>query len=255
MYLTQGEGDVKCRRNLSRWWLFAVAYIIVNLAIAPSALAVGIEAIGSPVRLSKCIIVGHRAIGIEKVILVPNDVHLKPTPEVVELVILAWCCRTQGNWTPPKGEPWSFIFSKILHVEFDNDIFGRGMTRVMYQHVDRVRFVAFREAVRSHYTEPSSFVEAKVYSRVMPLEISNARIEDYKNESENFHHETLFISGFLLFFGGIALLFKVWWNLSFNYTSHLNAAGYVALVMTSAVLIWIGMTLTASAFGVFITQG
>ena len=55
--------------------------------------------------------------------------------------------------------------------------------------------------------------------------------------------------------GGIALLFKVWWNLSFNYTSHLNAAGYVALVMTCAVLIWIGMTLTASAFGVLITQG
>jgi hypothetical protein len=56
------------------------------------------------------------------------------------------------------------------------------------------------------------------------------------------------ICGFLLFFGGITLLYKVWWNCCFNRTSRLNTAGHITLVVLCACFIWLGMWLVASGF-------
>ncbi len=49
--------------------------------------------------------------------------------------------------------------------------------------------------------------------------------------------------GSVLFALGFVLLCKVWWSLSFNFSTNINVAGYVALVIGCFCLIWISMAL------------
>jgi hypothetical protein len=86
---------------------------------------------------------------------------------------------------------------------------------------------------------------SELSAREVGLINSYSGVHDYGDNPNNLQNVSFFVSGFLLFFGGIALLCKVWWNLSFDLTSHLNTAGHVTHVMLCACLIWLGMGLLA----------
>jgi len=75
-------------------------------------------------------------------------------------------------------------------------------------------------------------------------------INDDENKPCYFDAKAKFISGLLIFFGGIALLFKALWSCRFNAATNLNTASHVALaILVCASLIWIGMWLAVSGFG------
>lgn len=83
------------------------------------------------------------------------------------------------------------------------------------------------------------------------LPSGQARIDDDESEPYHLHSKPELVSGFLLFIGGLALLYEVWCKFAFYLAANMNAATHVALVMGCAVVMWSGMLLAASGLGVF----
>lgn len=103
---------------------------------------------------------------------------------------------------------------------------------------------------------PRALVGFKITPKINPLLVggpsipaSEACIDYDENQRHNLYNISLIVSGALLFLSGVVLLLRVWWKLSFNHTVNFNTAGYVALVMLCAVLMWLGMGLAATGFG------
>jgi len=80
---------------------------------------------------------------------------------------------------------------------------------------------------------------------------SQPSIDDNGEKREKVNNKYFLVVGIILFSLGVVFLLKVWWSLSFNSSSNINAAGYVALVIVCAVVIWIGMALIGLSFDVF----
>jgi len=80
---------------------------------------------------------------------------------------------------------------------------------------------------------------------------SQSRIDTDENERQNFHDKSFIVAGCILFALGIVFLYKVWWKLSFDFSSNMNVAAYVALVIVCFVVMWFGMGLLGIGFHLF----
>jgi len=77
----------------------------------------------------------------------------------------------------------------------------------------------------------------------------NCGIYEDCNERSERDNVILLCSGIILFAFGIVFVSRVWWNVYFNLTPDSNVAIYVALILLSAVFVWVGMALIGMRFG------
>jgi hypothetical protein len=55
--------------------------------------------------------------------------------------------------------------------------------------------------------------------------------------------------GVVFFAFGVMLIYKTWWRVSFDFSSDVNAACYVALIVLGAAFIWFGGGIVFWHFG------
>jgi hypothetical protein len=83
------------------------------------------------------------------------------------------------------------------------------------------------------------------------LESSQQSINSDNDKRDHSYNKLFEIVGAILLASGIVLLYKTWWKLSFDFTSHVNASLYVAFVIVAFILMWIGATLVGVSFHFF----
>ena len=74
-------------------------------------------------------------------------------------------------------------------------------------------------------------------------------VDDYRAHRDYLDNKRLSLVGCIFLLGGFIVLYKTWWKLSFDFTSHVNISTYLAFILVSCVLIWIGQWLLLCGFG------
>ena len=85
--------------------------------------------------------------------------------------------------------------------------------------------------------------------RLTSLPSGNTGVDDYSGKREKFNDISFLCIGLVFFAIGFVLLGNIWWKLSFDFTSNMNVPTYLALILVSCVLIWVGQWLLLCGFG------
>ncbi len=98
-----------------------------------------------------------------------------------------------------------------------------------------------------------SLADPHIFPSEVVLQGGETSNQNNENKRNKFYDESLLVLGVILCALGCVFLCKVWWSLSFNFSSNINAAGYVALVIICAMLMWCGLGLIGSVFTLFLS--
>lgn len=81
---------------------------------------------------------------------------------------------------------------------------------------------------------------------------SQASVNENQSQRDTFHPKAFIFAGIVLFVGGCLLLYKAWWNVSFNLSGDSNIALYIACLIGSGGSISAAVVLTFAGIGMLI---
>ncbi len=155
-------------------------------------------------------------------------------PSVAQLlkppISLLHCCRPKEDFRTA-----FFVYSRTLPIISIEDVPTNFLPRLEGHHQE------------SNSPNIWTLVGGEVFSPVSDRDIGQpcqdcgqSSINNDEYQREDIYNEGLLCLGSVLFAFGIVLVYKVWWKVCFDLSLDSNIAVYVAFVLISAALIWLG---------------